>query len=130
MIYYDKISLIADIISIVSAILTIVSAISIKKYYKKIVRQYSVEKLILSEQYIHSAISKLQHLKRIYLANKRGLSENKLSELYLDIEECLNNIIFNIPTTYKTINKCLLDAKENIKVATQKNNILKKKYSF
>ena len=80
-------SLCADILTVISAIVTVVSVFTIKSYYNKIVRQYSVEKLTLAEQYIHNSIEIMQKIKRIYSSDTRGLSVKKIGGLYLDIEE-------------------------------------------
>ena len=120
----------ADILTVISAIITVFSACSMKKYYDKIVRQYSVEKLILSEQHIHSAIGTIQKLKRIYSSSKRGLTEKNVNSLYLDIDENLNNILFNLPSSFENIMKCSYEAKEKIKLATQKTVILNKNFYF
>lgn len=120
----------ADILTVISAIITVVSAFAIKNYYNKIVRQYSVEKLILSEQHIHNAIENIQKLKRIYLSDKRGLTETKVNSLYLNIDENLNNILFDLPSSFDNIVKCSSEAKEKIKLATNKSVILTKSSHF
>lgn len=130
MIFTQGISFIADILSVVSAIITVLSAIAIKKYYLKIVRQYSVEKLTLAEQHIHSSIETVQQLKRIYSSNNRGLSEKRLCGLYLDIEEHLNCIIFDLPASFSDIISFSTNAKEKIKLATKSENILSKSSDF
>lgn len=123
-------SLGADILTVISAIITVVSALSIRKYYNKIVRQYSVEELTLSEQHIHTAIETIQKLKRIYLSDKRGLTENKVNSLYLDIDDNLNNILFDLPSSFDSIMECLSDAREEIKLAIEKSVILTKNSHF
>ncbi len=123
-------SLVADILTVVSAIITVVSALAIKKYYNKIIRQYSVEKLTLSEQHIHTAIETIQKLKRIYSSDKRGLTETKVNSLYLDIDENLSNILFNLPSSFDNIMECSSEAKEKIKLATEKSILLTKSSYF
>ncbi len=126
----DTISLTADILGIISAAITLISAISIRIYYKKIVRQYNVEKLTLSEQHIHQAIEYTQQLKKLYNANSRGLSSNKLSELYGNIEEKLSLIIFELPSSFDEILTTSCEAKQLIQKATEQTCISSKNSHF
>ena len=124
------ISITADILGIISAIITVISAIAIRKYYQKIVKQYNVEKLTLSEQHIHQAIEDIQQLKKMYNANSRGLSANKLSELYCNIENNLNLITFELPSSFEEILNASFDAKKLIQKATDKSCISSKNSYF
>lgn len=123
-------SLCADILTVISAIVTGVSVFTIKSYYNKFVRQYSVEKLTLAEQYIHNSIEIVQMLKRMYSGDKRGLSAKKISDLYLDIEENINHMVFDLPLSFDGIIKYSSKAKEKIKLATKTDIILLKSCHF
>ena len=123
-------SLCADILTVISAIVTVVSVFTIKSYYNKIVRQYSVEKLTLAEQYIHNSIEIMQKIKRIYSSDTRGLSVKKIGGLYLDIEENINHIVFDLPLSFDGIMKCSTEAKKKIKLSTKTDTILSKNCHF
>lgn len=124
------ISITADILGIISAIVTVISAIAIRKYYQKIVKQYNVEKLTLSEQHIHQAIEDSQLLKKLYNANNRGLSINRLSDLYSSIEAKLNLIVFELPASFEEILNATCDAKKLIQEATKQSCISTKSSYF
>ena len=86
--------------------------------------------ILLKDLYYQSNIETIQKLKRIYPSNKRGLTEKNVSILYLDIDENLNNILFNLPSSFEDIMKCSYEAKEKIKLATLKTVILNKNSYF
>lgn len=127
---WTNISNVADGLSIISAIITLFSAISIKKYYKKIVRQYSVEKLTASEQKLQVAKERYQQIKRMYSGEQRGVNKKKICGLYLDIDEIFDSVIFLIPTTFSSIINSIRSAKNEINTAIMDDIIPQKNEHF
>lgn len=123
---WEYVSYAADALSVVSAIVTVISALSIRSYYKKIIRQFAVEKLTNSEQKMQTAIEAYQQIKRMYSGNQRGVNIQKLSKLYLDIDEIFDSISFAIPTIFTSIISSIKTAKGHINQAIMANVILSK----
>ena len=127
---WTYISNFADVLSVISAIITVKSAIEIKKYYKKIVRQYSIEKITVAEQKIHETKQLYQQIKKLYLSEGRGVTRTKLSELYIKIEENLDKISYDIPTSFEDLLSSIKSAKKQINYAMEGEKILTKSSAF
>lgn len=87
----------ASIITIISAVVTLVSSISIRKYYKKVVKQYSTEKIVIAEQKAHEAKQIYQKIKGMYI-EQRGFKKEAFSKSYLELENCLDEVSYYIPS--------------------------------
>lgn len=127
---WNAISDIADLLTIISAIVSLLSVLAIRSYYKKIVRQYSVERLTVSEQETQKAIEIYQQIRRIFAGDQRGVSTKKVSNLYLDISETLGKIVFTLPTDFTHILELIKNAKEAIVMATREEVILQRNDNY
>ena len=121
---WQWISNIASIMTIISAIITLSSAFAMKKYYEKIVRQYSIEKLTAAEQQIQNAKSQYQQIKRMYSSDGTGVKKETISDLYIDIDDKFDKVLFSIPSSFKNIIISIKDARKQINLALKADKIM------
>ncbi len=122
---WQWVSNIASIMTILSAIITLLSAVSMKKYYEKIVLQYSIEKMTAAEQQLQMAKRHYQQIKRLYTGNSRGINKKTVSNLFVDIDEIFDKILYSISSSYPDICSSITSAREQINLATLEENILR-----
>ena len=119
----------ASILSIVSAAITCISAVKIRSYYKKIVTQYSVEKVTIAEQKALEAKKEYQHLKSMYI-EIRGRKPKAYSDSYIAIDNALDDVKHSLPSGYEDISKLIKEAKEILNKATDSEVIAQKSEYF
>lgn len=127
---WEAITNIASVFTIVSAIVTFLSALSIRNYYDKIVLQYSIEKLTVAEQHVQNLKTLYNQVKRLYKASSRGVTKSKLSNLYMDIDENLDQIIYSIPSSYIDITDLVNKVREQLNIAMSESQIMTESESF
>lgn len=121
---WQLISNIASILTIASAIITLSSAFAMKKYYEKIIRQYSIEKLTAAEQQFQIAKTQYQHIKRIYSGSSKGVKKETISSLYIDIDDKFDKVIFSIPTSFENITDSIKEARKQINLALKDDTFM------
>lgn len=115
---WSVISNIASVLSIISAVVTVISALTMRYYYAKIVNQYSVEKVTVAEQKSLEAKKEYQEIKKMY-ANPRGIRKETFSEMYIKVDDMLDDIQHNLPVGYGEISALIKLAKERVNQATE-----------
>lgn len=126
---WSAISNIASVLSIISAVVTVVSALAMRYYYAKIVNQYSVEKVTVAEQKSLEAKKEYQEIKKIY-ANPRGFRRETLFEIYIKVDNMLDDIQHNLPAGYDEISELIKLAKECVNQATEPEVLQKRTNEF
>jgi hypothetical protein len=121
---WQCISNIASVLTIASAIITLSSAFAMKKYYEKIVRQYSIEKLTTAEQQVQTAKTQYQQIKRIYSGDSKGVKKESISMLYIDIDDKFDKVLFSIPTSFESINTSIKEARKEINSALKDDKFM------
>ncbi len=126
---WDIISNASALLSIISAVITFISALSIRNYYKKIVNQYSTEKVTIAEQKAFEAKRKYQDIKRMYM-NNRGIKVDAFSDAYMDLDSSLDEIQHTLPVGYGDLFDLVKEAKRLLNVATAPGHIKNRSQAF
>ena len=115
---WSVISNIASVLTIISAVVTVISAFAMRYYYAKIVNQYSVEKVTVAEQKALEAKKEYQEIKKMY-ANPRGFRKETFSEMYINVDDLLDDIQHNLPAGYDEISELIKLARERVNQVTE-----------
>lgn len=126
---WSVISNIASVLTIISAVVTVISALAMRYYYAKIVNQYSVEKVTVAEHKSLEAKKEYQGIKKMYV-NPRGIRRETFSEMYIKVDDMLDDIQHNLPAGYDEISELIKLAKERVNQATEPEALQRRTDAF